>query len=127
MLKSTQLALIQTKVVAFRQQQQYLRYRFAQKPDVTLLLRVDGKKVYWSREVDPCNTEILMYDFGLEIGESFTGGFSKFADFTVTKRDSVVLLNGEVRLRLTLEDGPSERIWIDGIGDIGFGVDSLCL
>ena len=55
--------------------------------------------------------ENLLYDFNLEVGDSFPG---PAWPIVVTNIDTVVLLNGEIRKRF--EFGFGHEYWIDGIG-----------
>jgi len=72
--------------------------------------------------------ESLIYDFNLEIGDSFM--YQCY--FTVASIDSVTLNNGERRKRLQLNAGSQNfgPVWIEGIGDaIGglFGHINYCI
>lgn len=65
--------------------------------------------------------EFLLYDFGLELGDSIT--FSSYCSLMVVAIDSVQLNNGEMRKRYEFEgiDTPyTTTYWIEGIGsDLG--------
>jgi len=59
----------------------------------------------------------LVYDFGIEIGETITEGM--YSGFTLTDKYPITLLNGEERIRY---DFGTETSWIEGIGDIKYGL-----
>jgi hypothetical protein len=63
--------------------------------------------------------ERLFYDFGLEQGDVFYFRLPHYSDsipMQVTGVDSVTLLNGEKRKRITLDDNAYYEQWIEGTG-----------
>ncbi|HYV93199.1 MAG TPA: hypothetical protein VE978_15605 [Chitinophagales bacterium] len=60
----------------------------------------------------PFNKDTLLYDFNLQIGETFNSGYNSF----VMEIDDVQLLNGEMRKRWYFSNGD---FWIEGIGSEG--------
>ncbi len=63
--------------------------------------------------------ERLFYDFGLEQGDIFYFHLPHSSDsipLHVTAVDSVTLLNGEKRKRISLDDNTNFEHWIEGIG-----------
>ena len=91
----------------------------------TLLYRQEGKKVFLRQRN---GQELLLMDFGLEIGDSFTNPQGKkfivkekkaydAGLFTVFwKRDGETA--DPIQLQLISENGNEEDIWIEGIGSI---------
>lgn len=69
---------------------------------------------------------LLMYDFTLQVGDTFHLPLDTAAWSVISVRDSVQLLNGTYRDRLTFANwieggtGCSSGTWIEGIGDPGF-------
>lgn len=86
-------------------------------------LRVDGGKV-WRKVLygNPCDSESLIYDFDLEVGDT-TDAFT-FNNYYVVDIDTITLLNEEERKRLFLTNNsnwtPIE--WVDGIGSLAGGL-----
>lgn len=79
----------------------------------TTLLRIDGGKVWMKYS---CDDEWLIYDFDLEIGDTFNN--REVVDINTT-----TLLNGEERKRLILSSSNGTTIeWVDGIGDLKWGL-----
>ncbi|NQT76521.1 MAG: T9SS type A sorting domain-containing protein [Bacteroidetes bacterium] len=66
--------------------------------------------------------EELLYDFGLKVGEVFTGlTYGGPVTMTVDSIDTIQLLNGELRKRLILGSvyiSPEQDEWIVGIGSL---------
>ena len=58
--------------------------------------------------------EVMIYDFSLSVGETFTDPFDG-CQYLVAAKDSVTLFNGELRERIVFDDSP-ENTWIRGIG-----------
>jgi len=98
------------------------------------LYRVYGDKIYqkglfWGEE------ETLLYDFGLQVGDTtkvtmwvHPGGLMKF-DFIAIETDTVILLDGKERKRITLESEywGGELIWVNGIGQYNFNRNIECV
>ncbi|MFK7905555.1 MAG: PKD domain-containing protein [Chitinophagales bacterium] len=82
-----------------------------------VLMRYDNGKIYHGA----CESEILMYDFSLEKGDTFDWGglLTLIVDTTYI----ITMQNGQKRkiLGLTGEFGSHAQTWIDGIGDISKG------
>lgn len=80
--------------------------------DMVFMREDSAKRVY-------CMTnwgEVMLYDFNLQIGDTFRFGnsfFSQYA-FVVDNVDSITLMNGEKRKHISLSGGYEE--WIEGIG-----------
>jgi len=75
-------------------------------------LWIDGKKVY---DIDIDCNRTLLYDFGVHVGDVISQGI--YEDFQVSSLDSIVLLNGERRLQITLLSTYGYSVsWIEGIG-----------
>ncbi len=82
---------------------------------VETFLRIDGGKV-WRKDYYPCDNEWLIYDFDLEVGDTFNS-------YEVIDTDTITLLNGEDRKRLFLtKNGIGMVEWVDGIGDLAWGL-----
>ncbi len=82
-------------------------------------LRQEEKKVYQRMSFQ--EQEYLLYDFGLEEGETFQGWTmynTCTVNLTVESIDSVSLENGEKRKRITFEGYPEQYVWIEGIGSL---------
>lgn len=91
---------------------------------------VDGK--VWCRPLSDTypftsdSVPLLMYDFTLQVGDTFHLPLDTAAWFVVSERDSVQLLNGTYRDRITFANwieggvGCSTDTWIEGVGDPGF-------
>lgn len=101
-----------------------------QDPYFTGAIREDStKKVYiWSNST---NSDKLLYDFNLTLGDSFvtTNLWNCPIQVTVDTLDTIVLLNGELRKRYVFSPGiMGTDIWIEGIGSDGglFGVGGVC-
>jgi Secretion system C-terminal sorting domain len=101
--------------------------------DTNLYFRSMNGKVY--QIID--SVDKVLYDFTLEIGDSFTSDLFDFpsTELEVVNIDSTLLLNNERRKVLTLvcandPDGAlyGKRVWIEGIGDLGgfLNVKSSC-
>ncbi len=94
-----------------------------------LHFRVENGK-YWELDVqDPCGPGTLLYDFGLEVGDTFVlPGFNQLYwqpdTLTVIEVNEITLNNGEDRKRILLESNlPFSDLheWVEGIGDIRNG------
>jgi len=93
------------------------------------LYRQDGKKVYLLEG----DQEYLILDFSLSIQDTFISDRPNFINDTliVTEVDSIVLLDGSKRKRLTLtchdeiDVGPlyGPNVWVEGIGSLAGGVN----
>ncbi len=95
----------------------------------SIIRETEDGKVYADNHLYGDTDEILIYDFGLEIMDTFTLAPSLQSNlenkFVVTVIDTVVLLNGDLRRQFTLELlDPQFNVtlnWIEGIGDIQYG------
>lgn len=82
--------------------------------------RMSGSQVY--ELID--DTDYLLYDFALNVGDTFTVEASESwfeaRDLVVTTVDSIVLMDQTKRKRLVLScmDGTGEIVWVEGIGDL---------
>lgn len=94
-------------------------------------LRFDGDKVflyrYLNSEFDfsgfmcPYETEVLLYDFNLQVGDSIYYEYLYPNYVTTTSIDSILLEDGNYHKTYTFDD-PSVRVWIEGVGDSQFGL-----
>ncbi len=80
-------------------------------------------KVFFSISTDYYG--ILLYDFNAKLGDtlSWAGGFNQPCRVTVTNIDTVMLLNGSLRKRISVQTLTDPILayndsWIDGIGSI---------
>lgn len=77
---------------------------------------IDERRVYWLHDSQP----VLLYDFSLEVGDSFTSDWVTGGnEFKVVEIDEVQILNGEMRKKWVFEseEWPTEpRVYIEGIG-----------
>lgn len=82
-------------------------------------LFVEDKKVYL--HFYNCYTELL-YDFGLEVGDTIPEGVHK--GYELTEKYPVQLLNGEERMayKFMHDYSLNPTIWIEGIGNIDAGL-----
>ncbi len=64
-------------------------------------------------------TEVLLYDFGLSIGDTFL--FDNFCNLLVIDEDQVQVQDGSMRKRLTLAISPNSDpvTWVEGVGTMG--------
>ncbi len=93
--------------------------------------RMSGRKVY--ELID--DTDYLLYDFALNVGDTFTvepsGSWSEARDLVVTTVDSIVLMDQTKRKRLIFScmGGTGEVVWVEGIGDLRglLSVKSSCI
>lgn len=82
-------------------------------------LRENENKVYFYLFAN--ETEVLLYDFGLNVGENFNSTHNSIEyqscpiEMEVSLIDTVTIENGEQRQRITFSDGEE---WIAGIGSI---------
>lgn len=96
-------------------------------------LRDDNGKVWYypldgmaSCDVD--SLPLLLYDFGLQVGDTFHLPLDHAAWRVITERDSVLMANGTFRTRITLGNGMESGsgcgcgsfTWIEGLGDADF-------
>ncbi len=86
------------------------------------LMHIDGNKVYEHTNWDPCAEGKFLYDFDMELGDTYElQGWSTLV-LTVTDKGETFLLNGETRPFIKLEEigspYPVEVYWINGIGDV---------
>lgn len=86
----------------------------------TQAYREDFGKVYLYNVLD--STEILIHDFGLEVGDTFTSKQSindPGLQLTVIAVDSLQLLDGTMKKRITLNCPSGSQIdWVEGIGNM---------
>ena len=59
--------------------------------------------------------EVMIYDFSLSVDDIFLDPFDG-CEYLVIAKDTISLLNGELRERILFEDQDAERSWIKGIG-----------
>lgn len=89
--------------------------------------RQEDKKVY-AIDIDHSSTEFLMYDFGLEVGESARIGDDNFNRVVrVAAIDSIQLNSGEMRKRMEMVDSANSTIriyWVEGIGSDSSPLDT---
>ena len=91
-----------------------------------MYLKVEDSKVwqFWQGS-DSCS-QTLLYDFGLEPGDTIPEGLYKGT--IIAEKKLVPLLNGEERTKLDLRYGNSDRhftSWIEGIGDVENGLQPI--
>lgn len=83
-------------------------------------IREDGDKKVWVKE-HPDSTDILIYDFGLDAGDTFCFPTEQPATgtscFEVAMVDSI-LINGNLRRQIHFEDDNGNEQWIEGIGSM---------
>ena len=86
------------------------------------LLRVEEGKVWRKSFNNPCANEQLMYDFGLEVGDTTDAYY--FKDYYVVETGTITLLNGEKRKQLFLTKNANNTpiMWVDGIGSLDGGL-----
>ena len=92
-------------------------------------MRADEGQYFLTYTFDPCNSEVLLYDFTLEEGDSFlTHYYDSFFwvpdTLIVTEVSTMQLLNGEARKKIILKSAlhwNKTHEWIEGIGDIQNG------
>jgi len=77
-------------------------------------------KVWRKAIYNPCGNEQLIYDFNLDIGDTFN-------NYYVVDVGTITLLNGEERKQLFLTQNPIDTIieWVDGIGSLTGGLFSI--
>lgn len=84
--------------------------------------REEEEKVFLYNTAD--SVEVLIYDFNLEVGDTFISKESPSAEgveMTVTAVDSIQLLDGSYRKRIELDCGSNFTIeWVKGIGNIDY-------
>ena len=84
-----------------------------------LLLVVQEDKVFVENQWN--STLYLVYDFGVEVGDTITEG--TYRNYVVTAVDMTTLLNGESRRAIQIRrDEWTETTYIEGIGDISNGL-----
>ena len=86
--------------------------------------RQEEKKVYQLNLFD--STEVLLYDFSLEIGDVLLGtDYIGEPDLTVVEIDSIRLEDGSMRKQLHMSSGNSCTIqWVEGLGSIVYAFNS---
>lgn len=88
--------------------------------------RTEGKKVFFRS--GECNTsEILVYDFSLQVGDTIRHFQESTSNFGIISKIDTLIYNGVLRKTLTVnyplfrDPFPTllaQRIWIEGIGDL---------
>jgi len=91
----------------------------------------DDGKVFSEDNLQPWDgvDEVLIYDFGLMPGDTFSVGFPNIpawgSDLVVLSVDTIVLSDGISRRRLVLEGEKPWTLqpttWVEGIGDVDLG------
>ena len=69
----------------------------------------------YSAGIIPNNTEILLYDFGLQVGDTFT---TIESDNHIVESIDSILVEGVYRKKWNFMSFFSQREWIEGIGDM---------
>jgi len=90
-------------------------------------IRADGKKTYLRTNTVCWEEEHLLYDFGLNVGETVTVGWNYFQSdktnhkttLSVTEKKIVNYLGKDrLRLKLTYNNNASYMYWVEGIGSL---------
>lgn len=100
-----------------------LIYQHVYAPSARFFLRVEEGKVWRkSNSLAPCDNELLIYDFDLEVGEVADTYYHN--GYQVIEIGTLTLLNGEERKQLFLMDNTNGEpaVWVDGIGDLRYGL-----
>lgn len=99
-----------------------LIYQRASSSLLKILLRVEGGKVWRKNYNNPCNDEVLIYEFDLEVGDT-TEAYT-FNGYYVVDIGTITLLNGEERKKLILTRSTNSTPieWVDGIGSLEGGL-----
>ncbi|MBK9018050.1 MAG: T9SS type A sorting domain-containing protein [Saprospiraceae bacterium] len=98
-------------------------------PGYSFYIRVESGKYLQADYSDPCLPEKVIYDFNLQVGDTFVpaepdGGTGEFDTLIVEEIGNFTLANGETRKRILLQSLMywwKEFEWIEGIGDIQNG------
>jgi len=80
--------------------------------------RYDNGKIYYHNGTG--GTEFLLYDFTLQLKDTFPS--DKLNNPIVDSISTVTLPNGQIRKYMELKNEYNTHRWIDGIGDIDFGL-----
>lgn len=100
--------------------------------DLSKIMREDStQKIY---QLNASNEEIVIYDFGLTVGDTIVSNVSPEQNSIVAAVDSIELNDGTKRKRLTITslfcpDWNVEEFWIEGIGGKNYAfyyVDVFC-
>ena len=88
---------------------------------INQFIRQDSTKKVFQKRIN--FEEELMYDFGLELGDTIYSNFDSSFIAKVEAVDSITLDDGTMRRRvnikpITMPTGVSEEFWIDGIGGV---------
>jgi photosystem II stability/assembly factor-like uncharacterized protein len=85
-----------------------------------VLILEKQRKVSWRYINDPCGLDHLLYDFSLNLGETFT---ATNGIWTVVDTSQTILLNGDTRRSLQLKHNTYAHYidWVDGIGNLQEG------
>jgi|GEM_PF-2022870 len=104
--------------------QNLLIYQQAPPSTYKVYMRVENGKVWRKTNyLNPCDNELLMYDFDLEVGDIYTDNFFS-TDYQVVNTGTFTMTNGEERKQLSLVnyDIGSSIEWVDGIGTLAGGL-----
>ncbi len=86
------------------------------------LLRIVEDQVYLHGFNNVCDDGTLLYDFSMEVGDSYWLGMELVEELVVINKGETYLENGEIRPFLELEEPnaayPRRAYWINGIGDV---------
>lgn len=86
-----------------------------------LYLKIEGEKVFYFNFSDSDCQENLLYDFGIEQGNTIMEGI--YQGYTLESKYDVLLDNGETRTRFDLTNTNNNLVsWIEGLGDIYNGL-----
>ena len=80
-------------------------------------LYVNGNKVYGHHDCD--KPDVLLYDFGLKIGDTITNWLSD--KYVLKEKVPITLLNGDSAKKFVFKSGFATIEWITGIGALGSG------
>ena len=78
---------------------------------------VEGDKVYKHYNCE--RPDELLYDFGLEIGDTIQSGYYK--QYVLASKEPITFLNGDDGTKFTLKKGNASTVWISGFGRLGYG------
>lgn len=80
-------------------------------------LYVNGNKVYGHHDCD--KPDVLLYDFGLKIGDTLTSWLSD--KYVLKEKVPIILLNGDSATKFVFKRSYGTIEWITGIGALGSG------
>jgi len=78
---------------------------------------IDGDKVYYHNDCD--KPDVLLYDFGLKIGDTITSWLSD--KYVLEEKVLITLLNGDSATKFVFKRSYGKIEWITGIGELGSG------